>query len=1027
MRGTVDGKGLGWAIAPAFAKDHMAVFQVAEELGDGQTLRLTVRLNHKFHYEKHLLGRFRLSFTNDANATTLQAARIRPDLKDSEVADLCVALGKAHAQLGGSSEAAASFAEAISLAADRAGRARIIEEAVPLEGVLAKLADGAAGDGRFQAELARHFAEHGDAPRADASRTRARAALEESLAKEPESSAVVAELSDVLLLNTAAWTVLKPTALKSEGGAALTLQPDGSVLASGVNPAKDVYVVKAEFQGPIGAIRLEAIPDSSMPGAGSGRYGNGNFMLTDFRVLAGENVVTWRQASADFSQENSSGNFRIDLAIDADKSTGWAIFPEVAERHRAVFIPSRPITAASETHLTIRLAFQSKHSHHALGRFRLSVSEDAAAFERERKRFALVNVVDPWARLAAAYAVNDRDDLASRYFSRALERAHAYEARKPIVEAAARFDEVLSALIERQPEDPQLQLALARKLAERGKQRLAEKQPAQAQAALKKAREILTRLRVEPQWTVLTPVEMKTDNGSKLELQEDGSVFVHQPANNDTYSLVFQTELKGIKGLRLDALADPRLPGGGPGWAPDGGFVLNELSLAAAPANSPEQPRPLAIRNASADFNQAGYNVGKAVDGVSEPFGGWAIAPQANKDHAAVFETAEEIGNGKATRFTVRLDHLFHMEKRLLGRFRLSFTNDAATLQATRIRWDLKDSELLDLNVALAEACAQQGQTDVAVASFAEALALAKDRAGKAKVIGEAAPLAGVLEKLAERAAGDARFQAELARHFAERGNAQAADAARARACILFAEKLAQEPENSALAADLLSAYQSAGRTREAVLFLAKASAADPKDTMLSLKVAALQAWFGQEKELAATRQRILASAKGTAESITAERAAMACSILPSTDKAEIEAALALGRSAVKLGNGVEWWNLLALGMSECRGGNHAAAEKALLAAVESVKNSPLDAPGVTGASSFFRAMSLFLLGKKYEARKLAIAAAAKMKPLPADERNPLAGDETENDLIVWLAYKEAKAMIRFDPLPAAADQPKAK
>ena len=35
--------------------------------------------------------------------------------------------------------------------------------------------------------------------------------------------------------------------------------------------------------------------------------------------------------------------------------------------------------------------------------------------------------------------------------------------------------------------------------------------------------------------------------------------------------------------------------------------------------------------------------------------------------------------------------------------------------------------------------------------------------------------------------------------------------------------------------------------------------------------------------------------------------------------------------------------------------------------------------------------MSLFRQGKPDEARKLAIAAAAKMKPLPKDENNPLA------------------------------------
>ena len=66
--------------------------------------------------------------------------------------------------------------------------------------------------------------------------------------------------------------------------------------------------------------------------------------------------------------------------------------------------------------------------------------------------------------------------------------------------------------------------------------------------------------------------------------------------------------------------------------------------------------------------------------------------------------------------------------------------------------------------------------------------------------------------------------------------------------------------------------------------------------------------------------------------------------------------------------------------------------------------------------------MSLFRQGKEDEARKLAIAAAAKMKPLPKDEKNPLAGNAHHDDLILWLAYKEAKAMIQFD----AAAPPKA-
>jgi hypothetical protein len=57
----------------------------------------------------------------------------------------------------------------------------------------------------------------------------------------------------------------------------------------------------------------------------------------------------------------------------------------------------------------------------------------------------------------------------------------------------------------------------------------------------------------------------------------------------------------------------------------------------------------------------------------------------------------------------------------------------------------------------------------------------------------------------------------------------------------------------------------------------------------------------------------------------------------------------------------------------------------------------------------------LFRQGKEDEARKLATEAAAKMNPLPKDEKNPLVGCASSDDLTLWLAYKEAKSLIQFD------------
>src|SRR5262249_29643238 len=59
---------------------------------------------------------------------------------------------------------------------------------------------------------------------------------------------------------------------------------------------------------------------------------------------------------------------------------------------------------------------------------------------------------------------------------------------------AASNEDVLFDLIKRHPDVPEWQLASAHKLTERGKQHLAQKQPAKAQADLEKAREIYARL-----------------------------------------------------------------------------------------------------------------------------------------------------------------------------------------------------------------------------------------------------------------------------------------------------------------------------------------------------------------------------------------------------------------------------------------------------------------------------------------------------------------------------------------------------
>src|SRR5262249_62288930 len=64
------------------------------------------------------------------------------------------------------------------------------------------------------------------------------------------------------------------------------------------------------------------------------------------------------------------------------------------------------------------------------------------------------------------------------------------------------------------------------------------------------------------------------------------------------------------------------------------------------------------------------------------------------------------------------------------------------------------------------------------------------------------------------------------------------------RAVAEYGKLVTDQPTDDSLLGKLTAAYQSAGRTRELAGLLAKASAANPKETLLSLRVAALQAWF---------------------------------------------------------------------------------------------------------------------------------------------------------------------------------------
>jgi len=166
-------------------------------------------------------------------------------------------------------------------------------------------------------------------------------------------------------------------------GANLTIQPDGSILASGPLDSLDVYTLVglAETDQPITALRLEVLSDPSLPSKGPGRAPNGNFVLTEFRLkyhrldqpdspLA---IVRLHAAAATFQQDG----FPLANTLDNNRATGWAIAPQTGRDQAALFRLAQPVSGPAGVAFTVEMEqhFQQA-AHHTIGKFRLSYTTD---------------------------------------------------------------------------------------------------------------------------------------------------------------------------------------------------------------------------------------------------------------------------------------------------------------------------------------------------------------------------------------------------------------------------------------------------------------------------------------------------------------------------------------------------------------------------------------------------------------------------------------------------------------------------
>jgi hypothetical protein len=207
------------------------------------------------------------------------------------------------------------------------------------------------------------------------------------------------------------WQAPKPTSATSTGGATMKIDESG-VLVSGKTLERDTYTIVIDSDlADVGALRLEALTDPSLPSNGPGRTPHGNFVLSEIRVTAapkgapdkGQSVKIVR-ADADAAQDK----FPAAAAIDGDVKTGWAIHVggQWNVNRTLTLTLDKPVGFPDGTRWTITLD-QQHGLEHTLGRFRLSLGQkqdDKRPIEA-RRRDHLERKFEEWQAGETARAV----------------------------------------------------------------------------------------------------------------------------------------------------------------------------------------------------------------------------------------------------------------------------------------------------------------------------------------------------------------------------------------------------------------------------------------------------------------------------------------------------------------------------------------------------------------------------------------------------------------------------------------------
>ena len=172
-----------------------------------------------------------------------------------------------------------------------------------------------------------------------------------------------------------------------------------------------------------------------------------------------------------------------------------------------------------------------------------------------------------------------------------------------------------------------------------------------------------------------------TTDGFTFETHDDGSIFVAKTGAEIATFLLEATlqNSEPVTGLRVDALADPKLPRKGPGLTAHGNFVLSELRAFTTDLVDPGIRNALPLAKARADFNQNNWPARNAIDGQAKT--GWAISPQMGRDHFIILSLAKPLDAREPVQLRIEMEQAYGT-RHMMGRFRIRAMTGEDTLNA---------------------------------------------------------------------------------------------------------------------------------------------------------------------------------------------------------------------------------------------------------------------------------------------------------------------------------------------------------